>query len=137
MFTTEAKSFGRNGCVGCFASTGCIGGSLCVTSMVAMIAEAAVAAGASAAAMLAVIAGAVVAARTLVAVVAAGLLWQQGCCGNRGCRGYCDRKATVTAVAGGLLLGLYSQHFIFYLTYEWAKRAGVFVPDKPFQPNVM
>ncbi len=42
----------------------------------------------------AIAAGSFVAARDVVAVVAAGQLWQQG---------------------------LYSQHFIFYLTYEWAQ----------------
>ncbi len=32
---------------------------------------------------------------------------------------------------------LYSQHFIFLVTYEWALKATVFVPGKPFQLSVM
>jgi hypothetical protein len=31
----------------------------------------------------------------------------------------------------------YSQQFIFFVTYEWAKYSWVFVPSKPFQPRVM
>ncbi len=33
--------------------------------------------------------------------------------------------------------GLYSQHFIFLVTCEWAQYARVFVPAKPFQLSVM
>jgi len=33
--------------------------------------------------------------------------------------------------------GLYSQHFIFFLTYELTEKARVFLPVKPFQPSVM
>jgi hypothetical protein len=31
----------------------------------------------------------------------------------------------------------YLQHVIFVVTYEWAPKARVFVPVKPFQPSVM
>jgi hypothetical protein len=31
----------------------------------------------------------------------------------------------------------YSQHLIFFVTYEWAQLVSVFVLDKPFQPCVM
>ncbi len=31
----------------------------------------------------------------------------------------------------------YSQHFIFFITFERAQLACVVVPVKPFQPNVM
>ncbi len=31
----------------------------------------------------------------------------------------------------------YSQHLIFFVTYEWAQWAKVFVPGKPFRPSVM
>jgi hypothetical protein len=34
------------------------------------------------------------------------------------------------------LLVPYSQHFIFFATYKWAQKAGVFVPAKPFWPFV-
>jgi hypothetical protein len=33
--------------------------------------------------------------------------------------------------------GLYSQHFIFFITYEQAQKVRVFVLGKPFQLNVM
>jgi hypothetical protein len=32
-------------------------------------------------------------------------------------------------------LWLYSQHFVFFITYEWTKYVRVFVPGKPFQPS--
>jgi hypothetical protein len=32
---------------------------------------------------------------------------------------------------------LYSEHFIFFVTYYWAQKARVFDPAKPFWPNVM
>ncbi len=31
----------------------------------------------------------------------------------------------------------YLQHFISLLTYKWVQRATVFVPGKPYLPNVM
>ncbi len=31
----------------------------------------------------------------------------------------------------------YSQHFIFFVPYEWARQDRVFVPSKPFQPCVI
>ncbi len=31
----------------------------------------------------------------------------------------------------------YSQHFIFFMTYEWTQKAFVFVPRKPLKPNVI
>ncbi len=31
----------------------------------------------------------------------------------------------------------YSQHFFFFVTYEWVKYARVFAPGKLFQPIVM
>jgi len=34
-------------------------------------------------------------------------------------------------------LGQYSQHFIFFVTYECAQYAGVFVPDRLFEPSLM
>ncbi len=34
-------------------------------------------------------------------------------------------------------MGLYSQHFIFLQTYEWAQLAGVFAPGRPYQPILM
>jgi hypothetical protein len=34
-------------------------------------------------------------------------------------------------------MGPYSQHFIFFVTYKWAKIVGVFVLGKLFQPSVM
>jgi hypothetical protein len=34
-------------------------------------------------------------------------------------------------------MGPYSQHFIFFVTYELSQSARVFVTSKPFQPNVM
>jgi hypothetical protein len=33
--------------------------------------------------------------------------------------------------------GWYTQHFIFFITYECAHLATVFVPSNPFQPSVM
>ncbi len=30
-----------------------------------------------------------------------------------------------------------SQHFIFFVTYEWAQYARVYVPGKVLQPNVL
>jgi hypothetical protein len=33
--------------------------------------------------------------------------------------------------------GLYSQHFIFFLTYKWTQLDTVFNPGKPLQPNVL
>ncbi len=33
--------------------------------------------------------------------------------------------------------GLYSQHFIFFVTYDWAHLARIFVPDMSFQPSVI
>ncbi len=36
-----------------------------------------------------------------------------------------------------LLLGPYSQHFIFFVTYGWAQQARVFVPDEHFQLSVL
>jgi hypothetical protein len=33
--------------------------------------------------------------------------------------------------------GLHAQHLMFFVTYKWAKKATVFVPGRPFQPNVM
>ncbi len=32
---------------------------------------------------------------------------------------------------------LYSQHFIVFITHEWAQLARVFLPCKPFLPCVM
>ncbi len=34
-------------------------------------------------------------------------------------------------------LVLYSQHFIFFLTHEWAKWASTFTPGQVFYPSVM
>jgi hypothetical protein len=34
-------------------------------------------------------------------------------------------------------LKLYSQHFIFFITYELEQQASVFVADKPFESGVM
>jgi len=31
----------------------------------------------------------------------------------------------------------YSQHFIFIASYEWAPKARVFIPFKPFEPSAM
>ncbi len=31
----------------------------------------------------------------------------------------------------------YSQHFIFFLTHEWAKLASMFTPGQVFYPSVM
>jgi hypothetical protein len=31
----------------------------------------------------------------------------------------------------------YQQHFIFFVAYEWAPKARVFVTDRPFQPSLM
>jgi hypothetical protein len=31
----------------------------------------------------------------------------------------------------------YSQRLVFFITYEWAQKAKLFVPGKPFQPNLM
>jgi hypothetical protein len=31
----------------------------------------------------------------------------------------------------------YSQHFVFFVTFEWTQEARVFVNGKPFQPDVM
>jgi hypothetical protein len=36
-----------------------------------------------------------------------------------------------------LTQGLQSQKLIFFVTYEWAQKARVFVPEKPLQPNLM
>jgi hypothetical protein len=33
--------------------------------------------------------------------------------------------------------GLYSQYFIFFVTYEWTQHESVFVPWKTFQHGVM
>ncbi len=33
--------------------------------------------------------------------------------------------------------GLYTQNFIFFVTYEWAKKARVFANDNPFQSYFM
>ncbi len=33
--------------------------------------------------------------------------------------------------------GVYSQHYIFCVTYEWVYLARAFVPDKHFQLTVM
>jgi hypothetical protein len=30
-----------------------------------------------------------------------------------------------------------SQPFIFFVIYEWAQKAGSFVPFRPFQPSLM
>ncbi len=30
---------------------------------------------------------------------------------------------------------LYSQHFIFFVTYEWVQKVRAFVPGKTFQPS--
>jgi hypothetical protein len=32
--------------------------------------------------------------------------------------------------------GLYSQHFIFFVTYKLAQKARAFLPGKPFQASV-
>jgi hypothetical protein len=32
---------------------------------------------------------------------------------------------------------LYTQHFIFFVTYEWAKQARLFVPGRLFQHGLM
>ncbi len=34
-------------------------------------------------------------------------------------------------------LSVYSQHFIFFVTYELAQKASVLFADKPFQPSVL
>jgi hypothetical protein len=34
-------------------------------------------------------------------------------------------------------LGPYSQHFIFFVTYELVQLARVFISSKPWQPDVM
>jgi hypothetical protein len=39
--------------------------------------------------------------------------------------------------AGGSSQVPYSKHFNFFETYEWDQKARVFVPGKPFQPNLM
>jgi hypothetical protein len=31
----------------------------------------------------------------------------------------------------------YSQHFIFFVTYEWAQKAKVLVTGEPFQSSIM
>jgi hypothetical protein len=36
-----------------------------------------------------------------------------------------------------LNLRSYSQRLVFFITYEWAQKAKLFVPGKPFQPNLM
>jgi hypothetical protein len=36
-----------------------------------------------------------------------------------------------------MLLGQYSQHLIFFVTYEWVQYAREFVAGKPFQPQVI
>jgi hypothetical protein len=36
-----------------------------------------------------------------------------------------------------IIVGPYSQHFIFIVTYEWAQKAKVFVHVRPFQPSLM
>ncbi len=32
---------------------------------------------------------------------------------------------------------LHSQHFIYFITYQWAQKSRVLVPCKLFQPSVM
>ncbi len=36
-----------------------------------------------------------------------------------------------------MIQGLYSQHFIFLVTYKGAQYARVFVPGRLFQPSIM
>jgi hypothetical protein len=36
-----------------------------------------------------------------------------------------------------MILVLYSQHFIFFITYEWALEGMLFVTGEPFKPSVI
>jgi hypothetical protein len=36
-----------------------------------------------------------------------------------------------------MILVPYSQHFIFFVTYEWVLEAMLFVTGEPFQPSVI
>ncbi len=48
-----------------------------------------------------------------------------------------DKPCSLISPFVNYKLGFYSQHFIFFVTYEWVQQAGVFVPGKSFQPSVM
>ncbi len=52
------------------------------------------------------------------------------------CNGHIEMAELATAIIVGDL-GPYSQHFIFFVTYKWAKKARGVVPGKPLQHSVM
>ncbi len=39
----------------------------------------------------------------------------------------------INYIVSGGPLGLYAQHLIFFITYEWAQKVRLFVSDRPFR----